>query len=541
VNQKKNNTSQSLWLSLIWLGLAIVLLWLAMPRYGLAWAAWLGPVFMVRFVRTQRPSVGLALGGLALIGLGFWANQGFIPISGPGFYIASIIFSLPSLLPYLADRIIATRLRGFQSTLVLPVAWTALDYVWSMLPLGLGTIGSIAYSQAGLLPLLQIVSVAGVWAITFLIAWFAGLVNWAWGLGFEWRRVRVGLAVWGGVMLAVLAFGGARLVFFPPASGSVRVASIAVSQMDWLESIYKAETGKSIIIRDDVSQSDPAIAEVSPAYLHFLQAADSPQFAPVRASMLTLQDRLFELSEREAQAGAQVIVWSEANALTLKTDESALLERGQTFARRRGVYLFMGVGALIPGQQPRIENKVIAVDPKGAVVATQFKTKMPPGDPSSPGDGAIAIVATPFGKVAAVVCYDMDFPGYIQQAGAAHADLMLVPAADWKDITPRHAEVAEFRALENGFSLGRPVRNGLLVATDYQGRRLGSADSLGAAEAVLTVEAPARGAFTVYAAIGDAFAWLCLAGLAALMIDAFIENRWGVHRPTPKRSRPLAL
>ena len=65
-----------------------------------------------------------------------------------------------------------------------------------------------AYTQYGNLPLLQLLSVTGLWGIDFLMSWLASVVNWAWERGFAWPRVRggdgalrqspgPGAAVWG--------------------------------------------------------------------------------------------------------------------------------------------------------------------------------------------------------------------------------------------------------------------------------------------------------------------------------------------------------
>lgn len=93
-----------------------------------------------------------------------------------GSFILVVTVSLVGVLPFLADRLIAPRLKGFVSTLVLPLAFVTLEYV-KLLTSSYGSWGSLAYTQYGNLPLLQILSVTGLWGITFLIAWFASVVN----------------------------------------------------------------------------------------------------------------------------------------------------------------------------------------------------------------------------------------------------------------------------------------------------------------------------------------------------------------------------
>ena len=99
-------------------------------------------------------------------------------LSGIGYYAIVLILTGLTMLPYLADRLITPRLGGFVATLVFPLAFTMFEYLSSFGPSG--TINSIANTQYGNLPLLQVVSVTGIWGLTFLITWFAAVVNWAW-------------------------------------------------------------------------------------------------------------------------------------------------------------------------------------------------------------------------------------------------------------------------------------------------------------------------------------------------------------------------
>jgi apolipoprotein N-acyltransferase len=53
-----------------------------------------------------------------------------------------------------------------------------------------GTLLNQAYTQYGDLPLMQVVSVTGLWGIILLTSWFAAVVNAAWERGFAWPRAR---------------------------------------------------------------------------------------------------------------------------------------------------------------------------------------------------------------------------------------------------------------------------------------------------------------------------------------------------------------
>jgi apolipoprotein N-acyltransferase len=125
---------------------------------------------------------------------------------------------------------------------VFPLALTTVDFVGSRLGSALtpfllpslfsvsGAWDSPGYTQAPYLPLLQVVSLTGMWGLTFLMAWFASAINALWEHRFHWQPVRTGTLAFCTTLVAVLIFGSVRLAFFPPAQPTVRVATIAYRQ-----------------------------------------------------------------------------------------------------------------------------------------------------------------------------------------------------------------------------------------------------------------------------------------------------------------------
>ena len=83
--------------------------------------------------------------------------------------------SVVGFLPYLLDRVLARRLGGLLGTLVFPLAVTTVSYLLALVSSSSGTWGNPAYSQYGDLPLLQLMSVTGLWGIVFLMSWLASL------------------------------------------------------------------------------------------------------------------------------------------------------------------------------------------------------------------------------------------------------------------------------------------------------------------------------------------------------------------------------
>ena len=420
---------------------------------------------------------------------------------GAMYYVFLAITGLFLLAPYALDKAIVRRLPGLPGTPpVFPLMCVAVGSFDSRSIYG--TWGNAAYSQYGFLPLVQLVSVTGLFGISFLMAWFASLCNWIWEQGLGTRAVRRDVILYVGVMLTVLLWGGTRLVVSAPSSTTVRSASLS---------------------RADIPPPPDQI------WRHVLARNASPQeTAAMREWFGKADDDLLARADREAAAGAKIIFWGETNALSYKEDEGALVERGRALARARQIYLAMAIGSFDPTKPRPLENKVVMIAPTGVIAWEYSKAHPVPGSEAAmqlPSDGRLKAVDTPYGRLTSVICFDADFPHLLAQAGRLKADLVLDPSNDWQAIDPWHTQMATFRAVEQGVSLVRHTSHGLSLAVDYQGRVLGAMDHFAATERDFVVQVPTRGVRTVYARIGDLFAWICVAGLIVLGVLGWRRGR----------------
>jgi len=395
--------------------------------------------------------------------------------------------------------LIASRFKGVLSTLIFPCTLVGTQFAFSHGPVG--SWGSAAYTQSGNLPLIQLLSVTGLWGITFLIGWFAASVN------STWQRKTIGAEAWRpmalfcAVYVPVILLGAARLSFHPPSSPTVRVASLS-------------PTKEGRPLPDGLLK---AVME---------KRATAEQVSLFRTITGTGQNELFTRSEREAKAGARIIFWSETATFVLKQDEPDLLTRAQTLAKKYSIYLGLPLGTWTPGLSHPLENKFVFIEPSGEIAWQYLKARPTPGPEAAVSvrsEGTLRYLDTPYGRLSTAICYDTDFPRLMAQAGAQRADVVLSPAGDWRAIDPRHTEIASFRAIEQGFNLVRQSNGGLSAAYDYEGRLVASMDEYHAAELTLIAQVPSRGVKTTYSQFGDWFAWLCI--LAVLTLGMIAQRQ----------------
>jgi apolipoprotein N-acyltransferase len=253
---------------------AVLLLPFANGADSIAAAAFLAPIFLLRFARDHRPRVGLPA-VLALQTAAFaFQFRGMIPVPGSILFFIILIYGAAASAPYIADRLIAPRLRGWVSTLVFPCAWAATEYLVSLSPYG--SWGAAGYALYGHLPVLQLLAVTGLAGLAFLIGWVAASANRIFELGAGSPLAVRPAAITAGVIGAVVLLGGARLTLLPPTAATVRIASL--SKLDL--------------------RLHPDAAVAQRFFAH--QALTPVEVDTIRARARVVDDDLLERAERDA-------------------------------------------------------------------------------------------------------------------------------------------------------------------------------------------------------------------------------------------------
>ena len=485
-----SNRRVSLALPLAWLALGCALMAFSQGRWSVPLFAWLGPVLMVRYVRTVRPL--WALTGFVIAHTAAWevAYLGTVPLPTAAHIGLFTGLSLILGLVFLADRWAARHSAGILSTLMLPCGWVLFEFLNGLASPN-GTWGSIAYTFSGELPLAQIVSVTGWTGLTFLVGWFATTVNRLWEQGATaWREA----AAFVGFLVAVLVFGGLRLALAPTPPQTLRAAAVVAPgtfQTEHIDELWRYTRGFEL---------------------------DAEGVALAQRRIAESLDEHFALVEREAKAGADLVVWAEANLSLTAAEEPGWLERAREIAREESIHLGMGATVFRPETRERTQNTLVLVGPDGEIDWRFLKATRVPGSGNVKGDGVLPRLDTDHGRWSAAICFDLDFPRLIRQAGRMDADLLLAPSNDWTEVREMHLRMHILRAIEQGFTLFRPTKDGISAAADSYGRVLARLDTETSPDKVMVVSLPVEGVTTVYSQIGDAFSWLCSAVFLGLLL-----------------------
>jgi apolipoprotein N-acyltransferase len=188
-------------------------------------ATWLALTFLLHASRSMPAVPGILWVWIAVYAALAVGNRGILPVSGPAYFAIVAGYAVTVILPFGLDRFASPRIGGLGATMIFPMAFVAAEFLQSRFSPG-ATWGSLAYTQYGYLPLMQVAAFVGIWGLTFLVAWFASTVDWAWSHSFEWSAVRTPVLAFLVVFGAIVLGGSVRLALAPTDRPSLRTATL---------------------------------------------------------------------------------------------------------------------------------------------------------------------------------------------------------------------------------------------------------------------------------------------------------------------------
>ena len=431
---------------------------------------WLAPipVLVLAAQLSGRASFTLALVVYLLGGLNMVSYlAGLVPAP-----VLAAVWAAPALafaLAVTAQRWASLRWRHWAAAWVFPAAWTSYELlVTSFSPHG--SFGSLAYTQAEVLPVIQATSLAGTGGISFLLTLVPAGLAAAWIRSEEGGRALVSALPGIVLLLGALFFGWARLAE-APAQPALRVGLAATDRT-----------------------------------LRFFNTQRRDEALPV------LRDYAHRIGSLAGQGAAVVVLPEKFVGIApayQKEAESILAEA----ARAHGVAVVAGLH--LTGRTPA-RNVALVFGPDGRLHTTYDKAFPVPGWEAGYRAGAAPGLWTEANHVQAVaICKDMDFPAWLRRYSRGGAGIVFVPAWDFGRDARLHARMAGVRGVEGGFAVARSAREGLLTLSDPLGRIVREAPSSGEGGTWLVGDVPPGRGHTLYSRLGD---WPGLASPLLLLV-----------------------
>lgn len=475
----------------LWIILGCVFLLFMGGKWNVPAATWIGSIFFLRYFRKQENGWGILLAVPFILGASHVFFLGLaVQVTLQFQILIAVSYTLYILIPCLIDRALYPRIKSpLLSTLMYPAALIMVQFLLSYIE-QLGTVLHWTGSLFAMKPLIQLVSLTGVWGPSFLVGWLASIVNTLWEERLSFARTKVPVLAFTAVFALVTVWGGARMVFFPPEPGTVKVGSVVAG-----------------LPEDNISYR--YIDDMTPAE----QAAHRDEY---RRWTRAVQDKLFAVSEELVSSGIKILSWPSGNAAVFSEDLDGLVERMQAFAEAHQIYFFPSLLVMDAADVPD-PNRVLAITPEGDIAYTHYKGRNP--NQGYYQGNEIQTIDTPYGRIASPICFEMEFHRYIRQVGKAGVDILIVPGDEpSRQNAVVHTELSMFRAVENGCSMLRTTLEGLTMGADYEGRVLSQMNYYQTLDSrTIVTELPTHGVRTLYSRWGDWFAYGCILLLVLLL------------------------
>ena len=486
---------------------------LAFPRLDwwlFAWV-WLAPALASALVRTPRGALadGWLAGTVFYVVLLRWLDHTFLyfsaipwPLTWLPIAALAAYCGLYTALTAAAVAWLRGRIGAGPALAMAPVVWVAGEWVRGHLMDGFPW-GLLGYSQHGVLPVIQIAELAGVYGVSFLVAAvnaaLAGL------LGLGWRRAAPGLAAATALLAASLGFGWTALA--REARAPEREIGVGLIQPS-IEQTLKWDPARHAAILDTYVALTREAARGRPAVVLWPETATT--------IFLRRDPRLLaRLDAVSAELGTPLLIGS--------------IDRQD---RPDGLYLNSAI--LLTGQGIRAKYDKIHLVPFGEYVPlasligfvrgwAEFISDMGAGETQT-------VFRLPGSSFGTVICYEVIFPELFRGFVAGGADFMVNITNDaWFGHTSgpwQHLAMVPLRAVEHRVAVARAANTGVSAFVEPTGRV--SRELPLFERGVLTGRVRLRSRSTLYTRWGDWLAYACF-GLSAAVFGFALSRRSPRH------------
>ncbi len=487
---------------------------LSLPPVGIGPVAFAAPIPLLWLLRGARPARGAAIGaafGVAYFGLLLYWILLFGVLAWSALVLASAGFL--ALFGTLAP-LVSRRDKPALTAAGLASLWTTIEWVRGVWPLGGFGWGQLGSTQTNDPWLMRLAPIAGVWGMSFVVLFVAGLLL---GALEGWRRrPRRSVALAGAAMALVFAPG-----LIPPFTVDGPPVRVAEIQVD----VRKAASA-------DASSEDRAVALLNASEQARLRA-DPPDLAVWGEGALD--------PGALADPGTMRVVRGSIAAVGAPTLAGAVTV-SPTGAERTEALLFDGAGRIVD------RYAKVHLVPFGEYVPWRHELswisalRQVPVD-RVPGDGVQGVRMPGLPAFGTPICYENSFPSIERafvRSGAGFLVLTINNASYGRTAASRqHLVMTQLRAAETARWVVHAAVSGVSAFVDPSGHVVAEAGLF--RDAILRHTIRASDRITPYVRFGDCVPALSLLAVLGLAIAPRTRPRF--RRPAPEQlpDRPRTL
>jgi apolipoprotein N-acyltransferase len=545
---------------------------------GIGLLAWFAIVPLLLVLITSKPTMavfyGVVFGTLQALIINYWlGTYNYVTL-----HLITIAFVVEFLF-FMIALVLLVKLSGKWGFLIVPVAWVVFDYVRSIGILGYPW-GIIGTTQFRFLPLIQIASIGGVWAVDFVVLLGNSAIAWALAssaLGWNWiGRGAVRSRTSGGETPALKLKGiltvltrnpqtlfpvGVFVVVFCVCIGVGTAVLLTVRHR--LYGQPEVDTATVVLLQHN---TDPRKREYKENFEKLMELTDrallglpsTPDLVAWPEGGFKLDIRWWSTPEREKSYWGRVV--------------GELLD----YQKGLGTWLMTGTqdhNMVLNPEGDRVRrnfNSSVLLDREGRINGFYHKINLVPFSEYFPldkekysglyetfqkydiSDWGIGTDRYVYQhekmRIATPICFEDVFSDHVRRFVMQDVDVILNMSNDYWSLSPvegrQHGILSLFRAVENQRPVLRTTSSGYTVYIDATGQiQPGALEPYSEGIVIARVPLP-ENRLTLYTRWGDWFPIACLVSLAAftaLALVSWIVKRMRRCRIVPRRDSLHAL
>ncbi len=408
---------------------------------------------------------------------------------------------------------------------IIPAAWTALEYIRTMIPILGFSWGVIGYSQFKFLNLIQFADLTGVYGVSFILvlsnmtlffiySYISSLLlprgalylktnEYGAPLKFEKNEILIYSAIFIAVLGILLFYGNIKIAKTNYAVSKADEKNIAIVQGNIDQRIKLDEnskeeiTKKYINLSKEASKKNPDLIILPETALPFLFIYNKQMTESVISEIKKLGSDFL--------IGCDSVVWKETNPFLLNS--AYLINKNGKIMDRYDKLHLVPFGEYVPFKKPLwFLQTAVPLDIDFIQGIKEKTIKWNKDD------------------IAVLICFEITFPNLVRKIAQKNAAFIATITNDaWFGKSPapfQHFSISVFRAIENRKSIVRCANTGISGLIAPTGKIEDSTDIF--KEEVKIYKVPIIDKKSFYGRYGDIFALLCLVISVLCSIRGFI-------------------
>ena len=460
---------------IIYLILGFIFSITSIGRFNIALSIFIWPYcFLAYLHQNNKKLIPLIIVSLCLIVSNMIRWLGYNKFSILAGFPFSIYLSIINIIPYIIDNIIYNKIAKWASVFVFPLLVAFTEYAFEFSRISNNNV--YAYALRNDLHMIQICSLFGCFFLSYIIALFASITDYSYNVYKKERKISKFVYYYAIIILLITSFGSIRLLI-PEKEGRYNIAGVS---------------GLSTCLYDEGKES----------------------MLPINVYMDYIEKTIIKANKSEAK----LIIYSEHAFDIYGSDRKEIISKTAKLAEKYNIFVVLTLD--IEYDINYNKNEAILISDKGKVLYNYEKKNLIPTIETDYYTNLTEFKTfdTELGFLGLVICYDINYPDYLNQLSRLGLDTLLVPSWDWNTVTEFHSTELRCRAIENGFYTLKSTANWISLSNDYKGPFLSFLKGDKCEEFFVLSSIYKKGTKTLYSQIGGFFNYIYLVSLSIFVI-----------------------